>query len=137
MMKVNLQFQRPARIEMIPLIDTVFLLLVFFIYAAISMTVHRGIPVDLPAAPSSIVNKEDYLSISVTEEGKVFLNKIEVSLVELPDLLSQEKGRSPEIKVFINADKKAYHGLVIKVLDAVRRSGIRKVSIQAVGEEEW
>lgn len=136
-MKVNLQFQRKARIEMIPLIDTVFLLLVFFIYAAISMTVHRGIPVDLPVALSSIINKEDYLSISVTEEGEVFLNKSEVSFVELSALLSQEKERSPKIKVFINADKKAYHGLVIKVLDAVRISGIKKVSIEAVGEEEW
>ena len=47
-MRVNLGARRRARIEMLPLIDIVFLLLVFFIYAMLSMAVHRGLPVALP-----------------------------------------------------------------------------------------
>ena len=48
-MKLNLN-QKGARIELIPLIDIIFLLLVFFIYSMLSMVVYRGIPVNLPAA---------------------------------------------------------------------------------------
>ena len=47
-MKVNLRVAKKARIEMLPLIDIVFLLLVFFIYTMLSMAVHRGLPVVLP-----------------------------------------------------------------------------------------
>ncbi len=49
-MKLNLDTQRKVRIEMLPLIDIVFLLLVFFIYAMLSMAVHRGLPVVLPTS---------------------------------------------------------------------------------------
>ena len=52
-MKVNLRAQRRARIEILPLIDIVFLLLVFFIYAMLSMAVHRGVPVNLPTSSSA------------------------------------------------------------------------------------
>jgi biopolymer transport protein ExbD len=47
-MKIHLPATKKARIEMLPLIDIVFLLLVFFIYAMLSMAVHRGLPVELP-----------------------------------------------------------------------------------------
>ena len=50
-MKVDLGFHRKARIDMLPLIDIVFLLLVFFIYAMLSMAVHHALPVALPSRP--------------------------------------------------------------------------------------
>ena len=49
-MKIMLRNKKRARIEMLPMIDIVFLLLVFFIYAMLSMAVHRGLPVNLPAS---------------------------------------------------------------------------------------
>ncbi|MBW2339659.1 MAG: biopolymer transporter ExbD, partial [Deltaproteobacteria bacterium] len=57
-MKVNLGPRRRARIEILPLIDIVFLLLVFFIYAMLSMAVHRGVPVILPTSSSARIERE-------------------------------------------------------------------------------
>ena len=52
-MKLMINTSKKARIEMLPLIDIVFLLLVFFIYAMLSMAVHRGIPVSLPVSSTA------------------------------------------------------------------------------------
>jgi biopolymer transport protein ExbD len=115
---------------MVPLIDCFFLILVFFIYGVLSMVVQKGIPVQLPKAASSVLNREDYLSISVTKEGEVFVNKQQVSLEELPSVLGSRKAQDGKQEVFINADKFAYCGRVIKVLDIVRQAGIRQVSFE-------
>ncbi|MBW1898638.1 MAG: biopolymer transporter ExbD, partial [Deltaproteobacteria bacterium] len=64
-MKLCLETKRKARIEMLPLIDIVFLLLVFFIYAMLSMAVHHGLPIDLPISSSAEIDKKLVLSITV------------------------------------------------------------------------
>ena len=56
-MKIHLPATKKARIEMLPLIDIVFLLLVFFIYAMLSMAVHRGLPVELPLSTTAEIDK--------------------------------------------------------------------------------
>jgi biopolymer transport protein ExbD len=135
-MKARQLVNRKPRIEMVPLIDCFFLILVFFIYGVLSMVVQKGIPVQLPQASASVLNREDYLSITVTKAGEIFVNKQPVSLKQLPLILGKEKTRDPKQKVFINADKFAYHGRVIRVLDMVRFAGIEQVSFETeVGEE--
>ena len=64
-MKVTLPGRRKSRIEMIPLIDIVFLLLVVFIYAMLSMAVHRGLPVALPASSAAEIEKSLVLSVTI------------------------------------------------------------------------
>ena len=64
-MKLDMPLRRKARIEMLPLIDIVFLLLVVFIYAMLSMAVHRGMPVVLPTSSTAGIDKQEFLSITV------------------------------------------------------------------------
>jgi len=59
-MKLNLNAHKSVRIEMLPLIDIVFLLLVVFIYAMLSMAVHRGLPVLLPSSSTSEIEKSQH-----------------------------------------------------------------------------
>jgi len=73
-MKVQLK-QHSARIELIPLIDIIFLLLVFFIYSMLSMVVYRGIPIVLPTADSIEAEKGQVLNITIDEAGNVFLDE--------------------------------------------------------------
>ena len=129
-MRIPRQTIRRARIEMVPLIDTVFLLLVFFIYAMLSMTIHRGIPVVLPKTASAVLDKKDYLSVTVTRDSEIYFNKQPVTLDELISALRAERRRSPQARVYINADRDAYHGAVVRVLDRVRRAGIANVFIE-------
>jgi len=125
-MKINLDLRRKGpRIEMIPLIDIVFLLLVFFIYAMLSMVVHRGFKVDLPQATTAEIDRKDYVSITVDKDNRILLNKAEVLIEDLSEKVKTiaEAGT----KIFINGDKEADLGVVISVLDTLRRDGIKDV----------
>ncbi len=125
-MKINLNLRRKGpRIEMIPLIDVVFLILVFLIYAILSMVIHRGFKVDLPQTTTAEIDRKDYVSITVDKENRILLNKEEVLL----DNLSEEIRTKVEngVKVFINGDKEADLGVVINVLDTLRRDEIKEV----------
>jgi biopolymer transport protein ExbD len=125
-MKINLNLKKKGpRIEMIPLIDIVFLLLVFFIYAMLSMVVHHGLKVDLPQASTSEIDKKEYVSITVDKDNRILLNEEEVLL----DNLSEEVKTKVEkgVKIFINGDKEADLGVVISVLDILRRDAIKEV----------
>lgn len=134
-MKINLNLKRKGpRIEMIPLIDIVFLLLVFFIYAMLSMVVHRGFQVDLPQAATAEIDKKDYVSITVDKDNRIFLNKDEVALKALSEEVKTKIKK--EVKVFINGDKEADLGAVISVLDALRKDKIEEVYFETQPVED-
>ena len=125
-MKLKTGFEvKKARIEMIPLIDIVFLLLVFFIYAMLSMVIHRGFKVDLPQATTAEIDRKDYVSVTVDKENRILLNKSEIFLEDLSGKIKTiaEEGT----KIFINGDKEADLGVVIQVLDTLRRDEIKEV----------
>ncbi len=125
-MKLKTGFEsKKARIEMLPLIDIVFLLLVFFIYAMLSMVVHRGFKVDLPQATTAEIDRKDYLSITVDKDNRILLNKAEILLENLSDELMAKAVKGT--KIFINGDKEADLGVVINVLDTLRRDEIKEV----------
>ncbi|MFQ5964513.1 MAG: ExbD/TolR family protein [Candidatus Scalinduaceae bacterium] len=128
-MKINLNLRRKSpRIEMIPLIDIVFLLLVFFIYAMLSMVVHRGLKIELPQATTAEIDRKDYVSITVDKDNKIYFDKIEILLENLSEAI---KARSKkETKIFINGDKKADLGVVINVLDTLRKDEIKEVHFE-------
>ena len=125
---------KKPRIEMLPLIDIVFLLLVFFIYAMLSMAVHRSLPVSLPVSSTAEIHKELNLSISVNSSGEIFFDNTQVSLDDLQGIL-QEKvqktvdGKSVQVDLF--ADKALSYQKLYSVLDIVRTAGISNVSLQA------
>lgn len=137
-MKLEGNYSKKARIELIPLIDSIFLVLVFFMYAMMSMVVHRGIEVDVPEVVSSIIDEEKYISLTVTKNNEIFIDKEPTALESLVDQLSSMRSGKDknELQVYINADKEAYHGLVIEVLDRVRTAGITKVSFEVDPEDE-
>lgn len=134
-MKLQRKLQRRGRIEMLPLIDIVFLLLVFFIYAMLSMVVHRGIPINLPKASTAPLDQSDYLSLSIERGGAIYLDKMRVTLVELPSQLRQRKEEQPHLKVFVGGDRAVHYEKVIQVLDVVRQVGISRVALETKWKE--
>ncbi|MDO8675825.1 MAG: biopolymer transporter ExbD [Candidatus Omnitrophota bacterium] len=123
--------KRP-RIEIIPLIDIIFFLLATFVMVSLSMVRNQGISVHLPAAATSTAQepKAPAVTLTVTDQGDVYLDKESVTFEAMSARLKQMKAQDPDIKVFINGDEKAYFGKAIAVLDEVRRLGIAKVSIR-------
>lgn len=134
-MKVNLGAQRRARVEILPLIDIVFLLLVFFIYAMLSMAVHRGVPINLPTSSSAEIQREPLLSVTIKESGEILLDTNRASLTNLAILLRTKIKGSESPGVLLFADRKVSCQLLVKVLDQIKMAGIHRVSLQTTIEK--
>ncbi len=123
--------RKRARIEIIPLIDIIFFLLATFIMVSLSMVKNKGIPVNLPVSSASAPqDRNDFVSITVTERGEIFWDKEKSSLGDLPARLQRLKAGTPDPKIFINGDTKAELGNAVAVLDKIRIAGISKVAIE-------
>lgn len=129
-MKVKVPAARRARIEMIPLIDVIFLLLVFFIYAMLSMTVHRGLPVKLPLASGAGQAQDKHIAITIQADGALALNKTPVDLAGLAAGLKARYAADKKQPVYIFGDQKTHYQRIIEVFEAVRKSGFGRVSLQ-------
>lgn len=135
-MKVNLGTQRRARIEILPLIDIVFLLLVFFIYAMLSMALHRGVSVDLPTSSSAKIERELLLSVTIKDNGDILLDNNRIRLKDLAHLLRLRAKEQDSPGVLLFADKRVSCQLLLHVLDQIRMAGLAKISLQTTMESQ-
>ncbi len=128
-MRLPATAKKRPRIEIVPMIDTMFFLLVFFMIATLSMTIQHGMPVNLPEASSTTDDVKEPVSLTITENGDLFYNKEMITIQDLqPKLVALTQG-NPEPTIEINADEQVKHGLVVTVMDKVRLSGIHQMSI--------
>lgn len=127
--------KKSARIEMVPLIDIVFLLLVFFIYAMLSMAVHRGMKVELPVSSTPEISEDIPLAVSVQYSNgntSLYLNKERLGLDELEFALrTQVSAMDQEKQILLYADKTVPYQQLYKVLDRISSAGITAISLQA------
>ncbi len=135
-MKVKLpSTNRKSRVEMLPLIDVVFLLLAVFIYTMLSMAVHRGLNLNLPKSDSAEIEKQLIISVSIDEKGLIYIDKQRVDLQELTETLSEmtRDKRNPGVLLF--ADKGIPYQDLFKVLNKIREAGLTRISLQAEAEK--
>ncbi len=130
-MKIDLQTGRKVRIEMLPLIDIVFLLLVFFIYAMLSMAVYRGLPVILPKATTVKLDQHLTLSVTVKPDGTVYLDKENIPLESLVQALKRKTETKPDTGILLFADRSVSYQELFRVLDQIRLAGLTRISLQA------
>lgn len=132
-MKLKRRIIRKARIEIIPMIDTMFFLLVFFMVATLSMTVQQGLSVNLPHAVTARDEVRQIVTLTLTKEGKLYFNKEPVSSPEeAASRLALWKETSTEAAVVvINADRSVEHGNVVALMDVIRRTGVTRMAIAA------
>lgn len=128
-MRVLRKESEKARIEIIPMIDIIFFLLVFFMISTLSMTINRGLPVNLPKAASSQRDLRESVNITVTRDGEIFLNKESVTLQEVGQRVQAGLQQDPELLAVIQADDQAMHGAIVEVMDQVRLAGISRLAI--------
>ena len=128
-MKFKRHVQREDALEQInmaPLIDVIFQLLIFFMLSS-SFTFPSGIHVKLPKAVTSDIIKDENLIISITSENLIYLNNKIVTIKELKKKLSQPaKERRP---ILIKADRRASLGRIVDVWDLARDLGIERINI--------
>jgi biopolymer transport protein ExbD len=133
-MKVNFHTKKKIRIEMIPLIDIVFLLLVFFIYAMLSMAVHHALPVLLPTSTTAKIDKEVLLSVTVKSDGSLYVNKEKIAFNDLTSVLKERAATNENVGILLFADRSLSYQNLFRVLDQIKMAGITKISLQAEAE---
>ena len=134
-LKLSAAPRRKARIEIIPLIDVVFFLLATFVMVLLSMIKNRGVPVNLPVASTSTPQEhKDDATLTVKENDDYFFDKERVADATLPSKLAAFRAARKAPRIFIRADRDANWGRAVGALDAVRKSGIRRVAIETKPE---
>ena len=133
-MKLNATVRKKPRIEMIPLIDVVFLLLVFFIYSMLSMSYHSVIPVTLPEAlTGQKPGTEKPLVIGINAQGNIIIQGKSVTQEELGDLLKD--AAEHQTPVYIAGDEDSRYKELIWVCDEIRKAGISDFSFRVAEEK--
>ena len=131
-MRLRSRTPKKARIEIIPMIDVVFFLLVFFMMASLAMTIYQGLPVSLPEAASGQRTAAETANITVSRDGQTYLNREPVAVAALPQKLRPLLAAHRDLAVVINADREVAHARVVDVLDELRGSGVTRIAIAVV-----
>ena len=119
-------FLEKGRLDITPLIDVVFLLLIFFMLTS-SYIFQPGIRVNLPKAVTSEVLKKELLIVTITEDGDVFINERPIGGDELVSRITI--AARDDQPLLIRADKKSDLGKVIEIWDICRQVDVRQINI--------
>ncbi len=116
-------------ISIISLIDVVLLLLVFFMLTT-NFVLQSGIEVKLPQAKEAAKKPAAELIVTITRQGKLYLNQQPVKLGELAGVLKGQLTAPPESNLLIiRADKRVEHGKVVQIMDLAKGVGIERLAI--------
>ena len=121
--------EEEVRINLTPMIDAVFLLLIFFMVTTV-FTHSQQLKIELPKAVNYDNLKEKKLNVSIAPDGRVEINGNLVSMGELGSWLQQEKARVTATSLIIKADAKTPHGYVIDVMETANAVGVERVSVE-------
>jgi biopolymer transport protein ExbD len=119
------------KLMIIPMIDIIFFLLVFFMVSALQMVYQKTLPVSLPASAAAQHDMTEPLTVTVFKDGRIGLYD---QLVAEDDLAAQVRKileARPGLGVIIRADQKAEHGYLIRVMDQLKAAGVHKMAIAA------
>ncbi len=126
---------KKARIEIIPMIDTIFFLLVFFMISTLSMSHYSGLPVNLPKAATGQQPPNESTAVTIGADGKITIDKQTVARDQIREALQKRLEKNSELLVLINADEHVEHGVVVEVMDAARQAGVAKMAIAVKPKE--
>ena len=137
-MKFGRSFQQETEgIPLAPLIDIVFLMLVFFMTTAVYSNIERSVDIQLPTASSAqdVQRTSGEILINVTAEGSIILNDRVVTVEELQEILNRVAEHFPGGAVTIRSDRAAQFGVAVRVLDCCKNADIPNINIAALREE--
>ena len=126
----NLVDEEEATIDMTPMLDVVFIMLIFFIVTA-SFVKEAGIDVNRPEAATAVKKDRANILIAITDKGEIWINKRRIDVRAVQANIERLHAENPQGTVVIQADKKATTDTLIKVMDASRAAGVYDVSIAA------
>lgn len=120
------QEQDEININLTPLIDCVFLLLVFFMVTTVFKESFR-LRVSLPEASKAEVVEEKKLVLTIDAQGRMDVNGKLVTMEDLERVLEDEKERTRSLTLILRTDKRTKHGFVLDAMETAKRMGVKKI----------
>lgn len=122
-----------AQIDMTPMLDVVFIMLIFFITTA-SFVKEAGVTTQRPEANQAVARTQANVFVGVTDNDQIWIDKRQVEVNTVRRAIETIRQETPIGAVVIQADKKAKAGIVVAVLDQIRAAGVEDVSVAATVE---
>lgn len=124
-----------ADINVVPLVDIILVVLIIFMVTA-PMFMKPSINVNLPKAVSGDKTAASKLSISMSADGRNFLNGAEATEDQVKVKAEEEMQKNPEVQAIISADKEVPHGRVVGMMDIIKAVGVKKFAISIEKENK-
>ncbi|MBA7571192.1 biopolymer transporter ExbD [Candidatus Atribacteria bacterium 1244-E10-H5-B2] len=128
--------KKSARFDLTPLIDVVFLLLIFFMLTTTFVNLENRIKVDLPTGDFAAAKPSENIIVTITENNTIYLNGKLIDPLKLTESVAEKIKEEPEGTVVLEADKNVLHGKVIRVMDLLKKGGAERIAIATQPAEE-
>ena len=116
-----------SEINVVPLVDVVLVLLIIFMITA--PLLYRGIDINLPRSAANTIKPDERVVVSVTKDRKIYVDKDEVAVDHLESTLKRFHDRNPDVTIYLRADRSIAYGIVVQIMDAVKKVGIDKLGM--------
>ncbi|EPR2983051.1 ExbD/TolR family protein [Vibrio parahaemolyticus] len=121
-------------IDMTPMLDIVFIMLIFFIVTT-SFVKEAGLEVNRPIASSAQTVKKGNIMVAIGAAGDVWVDKRRIEVDAVRANIERLRAESPDGAVVIQADTEANAGVVVKVMDQIKMAGVESISIAATNKD--
>jgi len=127
--RLNLDMmEHDAEIDMTPMLDIVFIMLIFFIVST-SFVREAGVEIERPISSTAEVKESQGVMLAITASDEIWLDRQPVDVRMIRPTLERLKVEQPDLGVMIQADRNAKTGLLVEVMDQVKLSGVEQVAV--------
>ena len=127
----NSRLKMKPEFMIVPMIDIIFFLLVFFMMNSIETVAQKSLGVQLPQAQSATQVKQSPVILTLDKEGHILIDSKPYSIDEARAYIASKVGENPNTAVLLQADKNTQHGFVVAIMDMLKTIGVKKFSIAA------
>ncbi len=120
-------------LDLTPMVDVVFLLVIFFMVSTTFITMESGLPVDLPTAQTAVSEPSTLPTVTITKDDQIFVGGKAVSQAQLVDEVRARMAATGYTTVVLRADTTVPHGLVVTVMDLIKQAGAKRLAIATGG----
>lgn len=122
--------QDEEEVNLTPMLDVVFILLIFFIVTA-SFVKESGIDINRPAAATAVRKERGNILVAITPTGQIWIDRRQIDIRAVRANIERLHAENPQGAVVIQADRESKNGLLVEVMDAAKLAGVENISIAA------
>lgn len=129
----NYRETKQPDLNIIPMIDIMFFLLVFFMLSTMYMVEQKTIPVNLPQATSAAIDNKTNFTVTLKDDGSIYLEDQQTDIQTLLMQATKEQKNNPSFAIIIRADKDINYDKVVSFIDTLKKAGITRFGLATNG----